>query len=82
MHKKVWKAWSGYGGDRPTPRGVAIDSNDMVYVSKGANRRVSVFTTEGNFVTVLGEGLGPGGGVAVDDNGVVYVCYSDCVGVF
>ena len=69
-------------GEIDRPRGVAIDSNDMVYVSEGANRRVSVFTTVGNFVTVFGEGLGPGGAVAVDDNGVVYVCYSDCVGVF
>ena len=49
---------------------------------EGWNDRVSVFTLEGRFVTSFGsEGAGPGQfgwlyGLAVDSNGVVYVCDS------
>ena len=66
-------------GELTYPAGVAIDSNDMVYVSEWANNRVSVFTSEGVFVTSFGSrGEGPGQfkapyGVAVDNSGVVYV---------
>ena len=54
----------------------------MVYVSEQDNHRISMFTTEGQFVTSFGrEGAGPGEfnrpqGLAVDNNGVVYVCDS------
>ena len=33
------------------PDGVAIDTDDMVYVTEGGNCRVSVFTSEGDFIT-------------------------------
>ena len=50
----------------------------MVYVSELDNHRVSVFTAEGQFVTLFGtEGGGKFKrlcGVTVDDSGVVYVC--------
>jgi DNA-binding beta-propeller fold protein YncE len=52
----------------------------MVYVSDIINRRVSVFTSVGKFVTSFGrEGKGAGEfscphGLAVDNSGVVYVC--------
>ena len=65
-------------GQLNKPYGVAIDSSDRVYVSD--NHRVSVFTSEGQFVTSFGnEGNGPGQfkyprGLAVDSSGVVYVC--------
>ena len=57
----------------------------MVYISERGSHRVSVFTSEGVFVTSFGShgGGGPGQvryprphGVAVDNNGVVYVCES------
>ena len=50
------------------------------YVSEWGNYRVSVFTSEGVFVTSFGScGEGPGQfkrpcGIAVDNSGVVYVC--------
>ena len=50
----------------------------MVYVSESHNRRVSIFTSDGQFVTSFGRnGRGPGEfvmthGLAVDDCGVVY----------
>ena len=53
------------------------------YVSDAGNHRVSVFTSEGQFVTSFGrKGVGPGEfkfprGLAVDNNGVVDVCDSD-----
>ena len=72
------------------PEGVAIDSNDMVYVSEWGNHRMSVFTSEGVFVTSFGSTWeGPGQlkrpyGVTVDNSGVVYVCDRDnnCVQLF
>ena len=66
-------------GELKGPRGVAIDTRDMVYVSD-ANNRVSVFTSGGKFVTSFGsKGKGDGEfnyppGMAVDSSGVVYVC--------
>ena len=64
------------------PRGIAVDTSGMVYVSEPYSCRVSVFTSEGHYVTSFGrKGKGPGqflfpSDVAVDNNGVVYVC--DC----
>ena len=66
--------------DRPV--GVAIDASGTVYVSEGGNSRVSVFTSGGHFETSFGEGLGPPDRLAVDDNGVVYVCYKNSVVLF
>jgi DNA-binding beta-propeller fold protein YncE len=55
--------------------GVAIDTSDMVYVSEEWNRRVSVFTSQGRFVTSFGHGkLVNSRGLAVDSSRVVYVC--------
>ncbi len=57
------------------PRGIAIDSSDRVYVSEWGKHRVSVFTSDGQFVTSFGsEGEGPGQfqfphGLAVDSSG-------------
>ena len=59
---------------------MALDASDRVYVSEACNNRVSVFTSDGQFVTSFGsEGSGPGQfksprGVAVDSGGVVYIC--------
>ena len=61
-------------------RGIAIDSNDNVYVSDYHNHCIRVFTSDGRLVTLFGrEGSGPGEfnfpeGVTVDSSGVVYVC--------
>jgi tripartite motif-containing protein 2/3/tripartite motif-containing protein 71 len=62
---------------------VAIGASGMVYVSERANHRVSVFTSEGRLVTTFGGG-GDLRGLAVDENGVVYVCERDryCIQVF
>ena len=64
--------------------------NDMVYVSEFNNHRVSVFTSEGQFVSSFGSpGSQQGGfdqptGVAVDNSGVVYVCdsFNRCSKIF
>ena len=73
----------GHGREElDTPFGVANDASDTVYVSERGNSRVSVFTSEGRFVTSFGEGLGAPCGLAVDDNGVVYVCCKNSVVLF
>ena len=69
-------------GDLAEPMGVAIDSNETVYVSDRLNHRVSLFTLEGQFKTSFGsEGDEAGqfskpSGLAVDGCGIVYVCSS------
>ena len=66
------------------PVGIAIDASDIVYVSEGRGYRISVFTSEGQFVTSFGKvGEKPGEftypcGLAVNDCGIVYVCDQDC----
>ena len=53
-------------------------ANDRVYVTEQRNHRVSVFTCEGH--SLFGrQGVGKGefnkpAGIAVDDDGVLYVC--------
>ena len=59
--------------------GIAIDSNDLVYVSDSDNT-ISIFTKEGHFLRSFGtEGKEPGqfngpAGIYVSKNGVIYVC--------
>ncbi len=66
-------------GELDRPICITIDTSDRVYVGD-FNHRISVFTSEGQFLTSFGrEGKGPGefnypSGLAVDVNGVVYVC--------
>ena len=62
------------------PKCIALDK---VYVSDSCNHRISIFTSEGTFVSSFGskgrkegEFLSPRG-LAVNRNGVVYVCDRD-----
>ena len=58
--------------------GIALDSNDLVYVS-GSKNNILIFTREGKFLRSFGgQGTGPGQfnrptGIAVSKDGVVYV---------
>ena len=48
-------------GELIRPAGIAVDANDVVYVSEWDNHRVSVFTSEGAFVRSFGShGQKPG----------------------
>ncbi len=72
-----------YAGDceLDRPISITIDTSDRVYVGDW-NHHISVFTSEGQFLTSFGQkGKRPGEfkyprGLAVDVSGVVYVC--DC----
>jgi DNA-binding beta-propeller fold protein YncE len=61
------------------PRGLAVDSKGNVYVTDTGNKRVVVFTADGEFVTQFGTtGTAPGEfdepvGITVDQDGLVYV---------
>jgi DNA-binding beta-propeller fold protein YncE len=64
------------------PAGLAIDSEDNIYVTDRDNDRIQIFTSNGTFITSFGsEGSGDGQfnrpeGVGVDrysDTGLVYV---------
>ncbi len=68
-------------GELDRPISITIDTSDRVYVGNW-NYVISVFTSEGQFLTSFGgEGGGRGfeefgypRGLAVDVSGVVYVC--------
>ena len=74
---KFLRMFGSYGagdGELDWPFGIALDVQDKVYVSESFNHRISVFTSKGQFVTSYGRvGYDPRG-LAVDSNGVVYVC--------
>ncbi len=48
-------------GNLKGPVDIAIDTSGLIYVSEDANHRISVFTSEGQFISTFGrEGYGPG----------------------
>lgn len=61
------------------PIGVHVD-HSLLYVSEGLNRRVSIFTTSGEFITCFGgRHLKWPRGIATDKDGVLFICdYDDC----
>jgi DNA-binding beta-propeller fold protein YncE len=83
MFLRIFGRHSQGWGKFDHPICVAIDASDMVYVSELDYCRISVFTSEGQFVMMFGrKGKGPGElvdprGLAVDSWGVVYVCDTD-----
>ena len=72
-------------GELHSPRGITIRKN-YIYVTERDNHRVSVFQTNGKFVTVFGTiaELHDPGSIVIDDDGFVYVCDDDenCIVVF
>ena len=60
-------------GELHRPVSAAIH-RDMVYVTDGVNKRISVFTTMGEFITTFGEGIVTRPEcIAIDDNGHIFV---------
>lgn len=93
-----WGTFGTPGPENPTqgpgqfwgPRGVAIGPDDNVYVTDTGNKRVQVFTPEGQFVAAFGGGgpldgqLDEPVGIAVAPDGTIYVAdvWNDRVQVF
>ena len=77
------------GGSQPgrlrAPRGILIHQN-CIYVCERDNTRISVFQTDGEFVTTFGAqaGLHDPASIVVDKDGFIYVCDEEnaCVVVF
>ena len=67
------------GHDTGSCFGIAMDTNGMVYASDVSNGHVAVLTPEGQFVTSFGS---LAVSLAVDNNGVVYVCSKKKITVF
>ena len=66
------------------PSGIAIDRFGRIFVSEGGNHRVSIFHVCSEFLECFSTGLNMVNpcGVAVDEDGFVYVTCSTCVHVF
>ena len=66
----------GYGngkGELDNPMSAAVYQN-MIYITDNNNKRISVFTTMGEFITTFGEGiLTYPECIAIDDNGHIFV---------
>jgi DNA-binding beta-propeller fold protein YncE len=66
-------------GQLARPKGVAVDSDDNIYVSDAAFNNIQVFNREGKLLLILGErGVGPGefglpAGLAIDGQNRLYV---------
>jgi aldose sugar dehydrogenase len=74
--------WGGYGTDSgrlKTPQGIAIDSNNSIFVADTGNHRIQKFSSDGKFIArwgTYGEGdlnLRQPRGIAVDPAGNVFV---------
>ena len=79
---KFWKMFGNTGKPHcrlKCPESLAVDGNNMVYVGQTWKHCVSVFTCEGQFVTSFSthpeyRSERSISGLAVNSNGVVYVC--------
>lgn len=69
-------------GDFAAPQGIALDSDNNLYVTDTLNNRVEIFDADGNFISEFGKhGDGPGyfarpKGIAVDGDGHIWVADS------
>ena len=61
------------------PAGIAIDSNDVVYICDQNNHRISLFTRDGQFLGSFGaQGTKPGQfktpcGITINKDGTIFV---------
>ena len=67
-------------GQLINPSGIVIDDNNLIYITEWGNHRISIFTTDGQFVRSIGEYgsrrrqfFNPYG-MTFDREGYLYVC--------
>ncbi len=77
------KSWGEPGKSGPgqfhLPHSVAIDPDGKLYVCDRANRRVQIFTADGDYVGMW-NGMGGPNDIARDKDGVFYVCEQEADG--
>ena len=67
------------GVELKAPVGIALDANDIVYISERSSHSISVFTRNGQYLTSFGgKGSGPGQfnsptGIAIGNDGKIYI---------
>ena len=81
--------WGGFGSDPGEfyqPKGITIDSEGYLYVSDSGNSRVQKFNRAGDYITEWGTDVeiyeGGPAGIAVTDQGILYVTTQRSVTVF
>jgi len=76
---KSWGTFGNEDGQFNVPSGIAIDSNDFVYVVERKNCRVQKFDSDGNFILKWGKAGSKNGefkfpsDITVDDSNFIYV---------
>ena len=67
------------GVELKAPVGIALDANNIVYISERSSHSISVFTRNGQYLTSFGgKGSGPGQfdmptGTAIGNDGKIYI---------
>ena len=75
-------------GQLTLPSGITVDDNDLLYIAESStNNRVSIYTTQGEFIHCFGKEEGQFDNpreLSFDKNGYLYVCdhYNDRVVVY
>ena len=77
------KSWGTPGSSEPgefhLPHSLMVDSEERVYVCDRTNRRIQIFDSEGEFITIW-TGMGGPNDIAQGPDGLFYICEQEADG--
>jgi DNA-binding beta-propeller fold protein YncE len=80
---RLVNSWGQPGKSEPgqfhLPHSILVDSDERVYVCDRGNRRIQIFSPEGEFITMWSDMGGPND-IARDSDGVFYICEQEADG--
>jgi hypothetical protein len=72
---QLWGSEGVLPGQFASPRGIAVDANDNIYVVDSGNNRIQIFDTDGRFVRSWQyPNVVDAFGIDVDSSGNIYIC--------